>query len=133
MHLWPDVFFLKFYDTVKGFMVVNTTHYQHKGKMSRNLFMKGDMMKSDSQPELELELSEEHLQEITGGCAQCVADVKQMKQHLTLAGGYAKIADTKDIRGKDSTLYDNLFKGHVNAMDNIIDRVEARGHITLSR
>lgn len=79
----------------------------------------------------DLQLSEEQLQEITGGCAQCVADVSHATHRLTIAKGYAKISNTAAAKGKDTTLYDKLRNGHVNAAINLMEGVSARGHLDL--
>jgi hypothetical protein len=77
---------------------------------------------------IEQELSEEQLQVITGGCAQCTADVKQINHHLTLATAYGKISDTAAARGKDRTLYEKFLNGHADAAENLMDGLLARGH-----
>jgi bacteriocin-like protein len=76
----------------------------------------------------ELELSEEQLQEITGGCALCGADQEQVIHHLTIAKAYTTISGTAAAKGKGTTLYDNLRQGHVTAAINLLDRILARGH-----
>jgi len=77
----------------------------------------------------ELQLSEEQMQEITGACAQCVADVSQATHRLTIARGYAQISVNAAAKGKDTTLYNNLRNGHVNAAINLLEGIAARGHL----
>ncbi len=39
---------------------------------------------------MEQQLSEEHLQAITGGCARCEADLTQAENHVKLASNYTR-------------------------------------------
>ncbi len=89
----------------------------------------------------ELHLSEEHLQAITGGCAQCVADLEKAAVHQHYANFYnnkttqaemMKIGSSTPEEAQKYTrlqdTYDGLTALHAKAADVLIDRVAARGH-----
>ena len=76
----------------------------------------------------ELKLDEEELQEITGGCATCTAQLSKAADHANFSEAYEKIAARAEAKGKDPTSYNNLAKGHLDASKKLLAEVVWRGH-----
>src|SRR6266700_5499112 len=76
----------------------------------------------------ELHLSEEHLQEITGGCGQCLKDVEQFNHHSTLANTYHRLSMTAIERNKfdSAVLYQGLSQGHTQAAKDLLNTLKTR-------
>lgn len=99
-------------------------------------------MKNDIKLELELELSEEQLQEITGGCAQCVTD-RSLAVHynlvandtLALANDAAQQArKNQDLKERESLLnvassYQMIAHNRLTESQKLLNVVAARVHL----
>jgi hypothetical protein len=78
----------------------------------------------------ELQLNQKQLQEITGGCAQCVTDISQAGRHQTFANSYTNLSQTATTYGKanEAKRYLNLARGHFQAARTLLQKVADRGH-----
>jgi len=83
----------------------------------------------------ELHLSEEQLQAITGGCGQCLNDMKQIAHHEKAVIGYDRLImnAVKKNNYKLADLALDLRGGHELAIKNINSAINARkmtpGHV----
>jgi hypothetical protein len=78
----------------------------------------------------ERQLSKEQLQEITGGCGQCLQDITQASHHLAMTKGYMNISNAALNRLKPKTEFartaQKLAKGHKQAAENLMNTVSAK-------
>ena len=83
----------------------------------------------------ELHLSEEQLQDITGGCGQCLKDMTQIARHEKAVIGYDRLImnAVKKNNYKLADLALDLRAGHEIAIKNLNSTINARkttpGHI----
>jgi hypothetical protein len=103
--------------------------------------MKENLMKYDRKLEVELELSEEQMQEITGGCTQCTADLAKVFAHRSTAVQHMEYANNalrhvNQSQGlTDKIFFEKTADGHLefanaelNKAHNLYTQIIARGH-----
>jgi hypothetical protein len=82
-----------------------------------------------SKQAIELSLSEEQLQAITGGCGQCIADLRQAAKHQTYAHTYSQLSDV--ARNSDllseALRYHNESIGESRKAQTLLEGVAGRG------
>lgn len=76
----------------------------------------------------ELQLSEEQQQEITGGCAQCLADLAVVANRQARANGLMNAADTAtEVGGSHGALQlHNQAQTHLQRAQNLLEEVITR-------
>ncbi len=84
----------------------------------------------------ELQLSEEQLQEITGGCSQCVANMGQAikhdnnyKNHLAQAGSLGNPQAQTPQELRQAAVHLNMAAYHKEQSNNLWNEVVATGHL----
>lgn len=87
------------------------------------------MEREASQQAIE-ELSEEHLQAISGGCGQCIKDLDKAKHSQRVANGVLRSVQAAAERGDIDAAYRSLntAKGNIRRAQWFLNRVTARGH-----
>ena len=84
----------------------------------------------------ELQLSEEQLQEITGGCAQCVANMSQTikhennyQKHLAQAGSLGDLTAQTPQELRQAAVHLNMAADQKEQSNNLWNQVVATGHL----
>lgn len=96
---------------------------------------------------IELQLSEEELQAITGGCSQCTTDIAAAQNHQWNSTAFSSMSDHARIQANNTDLtaaererYSALAVQHINTslehadqaisiLQRVVQRVVARGHV----
>jgi bacteriocin-like protein len=80
--------------------------------------------------QIEIELSEEQLQEITGGCVKCASDLKKFPQKLAIAQNQISLSEAAKANNNNwvAAGLQNLANLRLNEADALLDNVAARGH-----
>jgi hypothetical protein len=83
----------------------------------------------EKQAKIELDLSEEQLQAITGGCGQCKADLSQAAKHQTYAKTYSQLSDTAGDNGllSEAVRYHNESIKESEKAQTLLEGVAGRG------
>jgi hypothetical protein len=102
--------------------------------------MKGNIMKNDTN--VEVDLIEEQLQEITGGCAQCTADRAQILGSRSTAAQHLEYANdaiqhvNQSLNHEDKIFFENIANNHLNDANDelkmahlLTGEIAARGHM----
>ncbi len=80
---------------------------------------------------IEIELSEEHLQDITGGCAQCLADLTRVRRIQGVATSLMQAAEEKaqlgQLTGRSGALaLHRRAQGSLQRTQTLLDGVRTR-------
>ncbi len=83
----------------------------------------------------ELQLGEEQLQEIAGGCAQCMADLAKATSHQDFASAYVRLSESSAEHGliSSATGFLNDAQYHAQKAQTLLNTVAARHRYSGSR